>query len=176
MMTNNILSYFIKDIKSAKERAFYTQISDNGMIQIFYKDELIYTMKKNDYSCNYINNKMKYWRYKYIATYKIFSNYHANYKYLYYKKDNQINIYNLNYITFYYLYIYNKYLNKRYFNYVNNNKDLLNISIVYFKKYKYIKHNNGMKQRKRSIKFTSPQILIPNKYELDYYCKFFNQY
>ena len=34
---NNILSYFIKDVRDDKELAFYTQIDDINLIQIFYK-------------------------------------------------------------------------------------------------------------------------------------------
>ena len=51
---NNILSYFIKDIKDPKDPEFLKGIKTYANIQIFYKDELIYRL--NDYSCNYINN------------------------------------------------------------------------------------------------------------------------
>ena len=167
---NNILSYFIKDIKDATELAFYKQVIDNGMIQIFYKDKLIYGM--NEYSCNYINNIIKNSCLKYIDTYKNGSYSTHKTKFLYYKKDNTIKLPSLNYIRV--NFIYNKYFNKRRFYYCINNKYLLFVSILYSKKYKYIMNCNMYIEI--SIKFTSPRILIPNKYELDYYCKFLNLY
>jgi hypothetical protein len=167
---NNILSYFIKDIKDATELAFYKQVIDNGMIRIFYKDKLIYSM--NEYSCNYINNIKKNSFLTYIDTYKNGSYSIYKTKFLYYKKDNTIKLPSLNYIRI--NFIYNKYFNKRRVYYCMNNKYLLFVSILYFKKYKYIMNYNMYIER--SIKFTSSRILIPNKYELDYYCKLFNLY
>jgi len=110
---NNILSYFIKDIKEAKERAFYRQENhNNGIIKIFYKDEILYEMINNCY--NYINNIAKVPSLKCILNYKIYFNYILKYKCLYYKKDSQIRLNNPNYIRF--NFIYNKYLNKKNFN------------------------------------------------------------
>jgi len=40
---NNILSYFIKDIKDDK-RPFYRQVNNKGNISIFYKNDLLYTI------------------------------------------------------------------------------------------------------------------------------------
>jgi hypothetical protein len=162
---NNVLTYFIKDIKDAKERAFYKQINNNKIIQILYKDELIYV--NNDFCYNYIHNIVKRNSSKYIATYKSCSMY--NLKFLYYKKDNTTRSNTPNYIKFHFT--YKKYLNKNRFCYVINNNQILCLVIIYFKKYKYI-----MNYIYNIAKFTSPQILIPNKYELDYYCKFVNIY
>jgi len=44
---NNILSYFIKDIKDSKECALYTQINNTYNIEIFYKDKKIYKITYN---------------------------------------------------------------------------------------------------------------------------------
>ena len=117
-------SYFIKDIKDATELAFYKQVNNND-IQIFYKDELIYSL--NDYSCNYINNISKQYYYKYIESYKICSNYMHTVKYLFYKKDNTIDFPSSSYIKV--NFIYNKYFNKI---------RLFYVSIIYSNCYKYI--------------------------------------
>jgi hypothetical protein len=168
---NNILSYFIKDIKDAKELAFYRQINhNNGNIQILYKDEILYEIQGN-YFYNRINNVVKWSALKYIWHYKIYYNVPYNCKLLYYKKDRQIKVVNLNYIRYHFT--YNKYLKKLNFKYVINNIPLLYISIIYSKKYKYIRNRNGTRFR---CEFTSAMILIPNKYELQYYCNFFNLY
>jgi hypothetical protein len=174
MMTNNILSYFIKDIKSAKERAFYKQINEPCFIhwiKIVYKDEILYEIK-GKYCYNHINNIVKCLDLKYILNYNIWSNY-TTCKNLYYKKDAKIKFTNSNYIRL--DFTYNKYLQKFNFGYHIDNKSLLYISIIYFKKYKYIKNRNSNGNKFRH-KFTSAMILIPNKYELQYYCKFFNLY
>jgi hypothetical protein len=168
---NNILSYFIKNIKDAKERAFYRQINEPGFIQIVYKDEILYEIIC-DCFYNYINNIIKVKSFKFIVNYNIWSNYNNFYKYLYYKQDRKIGITNRNYINYHFT--YNKYLKKIKFQYIIDNKYILNISIIYFKKYKYIiKNSNG---NRFSHKLTSAMILIPNKYELQYYCNFFNIY
>ena len=72
---NNILSYFIKNIKDAKERAFYTQVNYINCIQIFYKDKILY--KIEIFITNYINNirKARYFYHK--ENYKIC---HSSYK------------------------------------------------------------------------------------------------
>ena len=175
---NNILSYFIKDIKDATELAFYKQINHNTIIKIFYKDTLIYMF--NEYCYNYIINIIKSRDYKFISKSNISYDY-INYpfKYLYYKNDAKIKD-NTSPNSILFNFKYNKYLNKTYFYYTRNNKTLLILLIIYYKKYKYIINYNRCKyiiniDMYISInKFTSPQILIPNKYELDYYCKFFN--
>jgi hypothetical protein len=43
-MKNNILSYFIKDIKDPIELAFYKQKNIDNTIEIFYKNELLYIL------------------------------------------------------------------------------------------------------------------------------------
>ena len=161
--SNNILSYFIKDIKDDK-RPFYKQVNNNGKISIFYKNELLYSF--GFYICNYINNIIKVKSFKFISTHKICSNYANNFKFLYYKNDRKINFSNKNYIEVYFT--YNKYLNKQIFNYLVNNKYLLFISIIHYTRYKFIRINKGFLN-----KFTSTHILIPNKYELHYYCKLY---
>jgi len=133
MITNNILSYFIKDIKTAKERAFYKQINySSNNIRIFYNDEVIYSM--NYYCYNYITNITKHVSIKCIYSYKIGYNHVYNTKYLYYKKDNTIHFSSPNFIKFYFN--CNKYLKKTKFYYSMNDKYLLFVSILYSKKYK----------------------------------------
>jgi hypothetical protein len=66
-------------------------------------------------------------------------------------------------------------LKKINFKYISDSKYLLHIYIIYFNGYKYIINYNGNLMY-RIHKFTSQYILIPNKYELQYYCKFFNIY
>ena len=168
---NNILSYFIKDIKDAKEREFYTQVNYINCIQIFYKDKILYRIEI--FITNYINNirKARYFNRK--ENYKICHSFCSNYKNLYYKNDNRILFDNLNSITF--NFIYNKYLKKINFKYISDSKYLLHIYIIYFNGYKYI-INYNINLMYRIHKFNSQYILIPNKYELQYYCKFFNIY
>jgi hypothetical protein len=164
---NNILSYFIKDIKDATEVAFYKQINlnnDNNDIKIFYKDKIIYHIKDN-YIHNYIHNIIKYGYYKYIKKTNIDSNYISNFKRLYYKNNNP------NCITF--DFTYKQYLIKTKLRYFINTKYLLYVYIIYSNCYKYIKKINDNTPMN---KFFLSHILIPNKYELQYYCKFFNLY
>ncbi len=40
-MGNNILSYFIRNIKDKKERSYYKQKRNRGLYIILYKDEII---------------------------------------------------------------------------------------------------------------------------------------
>jgi len=40
-MGNNIVSYFIKNIKDKKERSYYKQKINRGLYIILYKDEII---------------------------------------------------------------------------------------------------------------------------------------
>jgi hypothetical protein len=160
--SNNILSYFIKDIKDDK-RPFYIQVNNKDNISIFYKNDLLYYIGLS--IRNYINNIIKSKSFKFISTHKICSNSNNNFKFLYYKNDKKINFGNKNYIEIYFT--YNKYLNKQIFNYFVNNNYLLLISIIYYTRYKFIKINKGYS------KFASTHILIPNKYELHYYCKLY---
>jgi hypothetical protein len=172
--SNNILSYFIKDIKDATELAFYKQKNHNTIIYILYKDRLIY--KIDNYCYNYIHNIVKSLSIKFIRKFNICHDYRNNYKYLYYKNDNTIKDYNSNFIR--YFFTCKKYLNKKNLLYSSKTKSILFVSIIYYKKYKYIRNHN----RVYNIQiinipiYTSSHILIPNKYELDYYCKFFNIY
>ena len=43
--SNNILSYFIKDIKDYSELLLYKQININNNIYILYKGEILYKME-----------------------------------------------------------------------------------------------------------------------------------
>jgi hypothetical protein len=160
---NNILSYFIKDIKDATELAFYKQINHNNSIHIIYKDKKLYKISINNYSWNYIHDIIKHSALKYIHKSNMSYNYKNNIKTLYYESNN-------NSITFRFN-IYNKYLKKKEFNYQIKRKSLLYVYISHYKEYKYIRM-----YAISANKFTSLHILIPNKYELQYYCKFFNLY
>jgi hypothetical protein len=165
--TNTILSYFIKDIKDPKELAFYNSIETNINLTIFYKDEPLYEISSNNYIFNYTTNISKY--FNSYCNYKLYSYKNRECKYLYYKNDKKLLIYNYNYI--WYSYNQNKYFKKISISYISNNKYLLNIKLLYHKGSKYIF---------RSIvnihKFSQSLILIMNKYEFHYYNRFFNLY
>ena len=111
--TNNILSYFIKDIKDPKEQALYKGIKTKQKIQIFHKDELIYEIEISLFKYNRYNNYKK----NISMSYSIFYNYKLcldkinKVKYLYYKNDKKLLISNYNYIC--YIYEQNKYLTKK---------------------------------------------------------------
>ena len=167
---NNILSYFIKDIKDSKECALYTQTNNTNNIEIFYKDKKLYRImftKLCPKICwNYKNNVIIEYFSGNIINYKIDSNKRLKYKALFYKKDKILLKINDNYIL--YEFIYNKYLIKNFFDYVIDDKDLLCINIKYYNGYKYLyKHKN-------IYKYKYVQILIMNKYELHYINRFFN--
>jgi hypothetical protein len=164
--TNNILSYFIKDIKDAKERAFYIQINNIDWIRILYKDKIIYEYGRH-YISNYLYNISKSVKLKFIYNNKIRSNYTAGYKILFYKKDAVIELQNPNCITF--QFYTDKYLQKYCLDYINNAKYLLVTNIKYYKQYKYIYKPYIYTDKIRLINM----ILIPNKYELQYYFKLF---
>jgi hypothetical protein len=167
---NNILSYFIKDIKDSKESALYTQTNNNNYSVIYYKDKKLYkTMftKLCPKICwNYKNNVIIEYFSGNIINYKIDSNKRLKYKALFYKKDKIISKINDNYIL--YEFIYNKYLIKNFFDYVIDDKDLLCINIQYYNGYKYLYKD------KNNYKYKYVQILIMNKYELHYINRFFN--
>jgi len=75
-----------------------------------------------------------------IKNYKIDSLKQSKQKILYYKKDKNLQRSNYNYI--FYEYIYTKYLQKTYYDYVFNNDCLLSIEIKYYNGYKYIYNYN----------------------------------
>jgi hypothetical protein len=175
---NNILSYFIKDIKDPKECAYYKQMNiTTNNIEIFYKDKIIYYLLqtklksctiwnlKNNVNIDYLDS---------IINYKIDSNKRLKYKQLFYKNDNKIFKENSNYI--YYEFIYNKYLNKylikKFFDYVIEDTILLCIKNKYYNRYiyKYISRSSY------NHKYKHVQILIMNKYELHYINRFFSIY
>ena len=162
--TNNILSYFIKDIKDAKERAFYKQINNTERIRILYKNKIIYEINSL-YSINYLYNIIKSIKSDYIFSKKNRSNYTTGYTNLFYKKDGDIRLNNPNYIEIHFY--KDKYLQKYNLEYINNAKYLLTINIKYYNQYKYIYKPNIYYDKIRLINM----ILIPNKYELQYYSK-----
>jgi hypothetical protein len=167
--TNNILAYFIKDIKDAKEQAFYKQINNTNNFIILYKDKKIYEYGPLFIS-NYLYNILKSVKVNYMFNNKIRYNYRARYKNLFYKKDGHIHIYNPNYITI--QFYQDKYLQKYNLNYVNEAQHLLTINIKYYNLYKYIYKIWYIKLYNTANNYiTSPMILIPNKYELQYYSK-----
>jgi hypothetical protein len=167
--SNNILSYFIKDIKDAKERAFYKQVNYNTHIKVFYKDLLLYERTRY-WCCNFLHNYEKNYPLNLLFNLKIKYNLKNNEKNLFYKEDVKIGYYNPNFITIYFY--FDKYLKKEHFDFFNNNEHLLTTKIKYYTQYKYI----YIYSKFLLSKFTSPIVLIPNKYELNYYCKFFNLY
>jgi hypothetical protein len=170
---NNILSYFIKDIKDPKECALYKQMNTtSNNIDIFYKDELIHRIQlyklKPAICWNYTNNISKEYLSGRIINYKIDSNKSSKYNTLFYKKDKRISENNGNHIL--YGFNYNKYLNKylikKYLDYLAEFKSLLCIKIKYY---------NGCIY-KGNHKYKHVRILIMNKYELHYINRFFNIY
>ena len=163
---NNILSYFIKDIKDPIERAFYRQQNYNDYIIILYKNEYLFEI--NSLSIfNYILNI-----YKSRITNNIKRNYKINSycyeKYLYYKHDKKLKTINYNFISFHY--ICKKYLVKTYFRY------FIDSIIEFIMKVKYSNGYKYMYNKYINNKYTKNIILIMNKYELNYYNKFFNIY
>jgi hypothetical protein len=167
----NILSYFIKDIKDSNECALYTQIINTNTIEIFYKDKTIYKITYNKklnpiHSYGYKKNVIIDYFSRRLINYKIDSNERLNYKTLFYKKDNKI--LKDNYNCIYYEFIYNKYLIKKYFNYMMESKSLLCIKIKYYNGYKYLYKSYINSKYKRD------QILIMNKYEANYINRFFS--
>ena len=168
---NNILSYFIRYIKAnPKECALYKQINTTTTIEIFYNDKMIYHIRhyklKKEISWNYKNNIIKDYNSGRIINYKIDYNKRLKYKAIYYKKDKKILRKNYNYIL--YEFIYNKYLIKRYFNYIIEDKDVLTINIIYYNGYKYF-FKSGF-----DLKYNYINVCIMNKYELHYNTRFFN--
>jgi hypothetical protein len=166
LKTNNILSYFIKDIKDPKEFALYKQMNTTNNIEILYKGKLLYKLQPEicwNYKTNIIKKYFTRSIINYIINYKINSNKKLKNKALFYKKDNKIALTNGNYIS--YSCIYNKYLIKNFFKYVMESKSVLFITIKYYNGYKYLyKSYNGYK----GSKYTRVRILIMNKYEAHY--------
>ena len=164
--TNNIISYFIKDITDPIEMAYYKGFRTKKTIKIFYKDKLIYDIDFK-YIRNYKKNIIKS-VYSY-GNYKLYLYKNEKCKYLYYKNDKKVLIYNYNYIK--YTYKQNKYLKKKGIDYSIDNTFIIYIRLFYYKGYKY-----HFKYKQLVHKFTHSQILIVNKYELHYYNRFFNLY
>jgi hypothetical protein len=164
---NNILSYFIKDIKDPIEIALYEQRNRNDSITIVYKNYPIFMLIGN-YILKHIRNIHKTRDNNIKCNYKIHS--YMSEKYLYYKHDKKISTSNSNYIIF--SYIRKKYQVKTYFEYFINNIRLFITLIKYFNGYKY----KYIIKKYMTIKYTNNIIIIMNKYELHYYNKFFDLY
>jgi len=177
MQPNNILSYFIKDIKDPLELNKYRYYNiSRYFIEILYNEKLIYYHNINcNYIYNYITNICKAPYLKDIYTAKIRFSKNFKHKSLFYKEDNTINNISSNLIN--YEYIYNKYGNmcKQNFAYRINNKCILIIKIKYYNGSKYMYYNYKYKS-KSGISAYKSQILIMNKYELQYIKRFFNLY
>jgi hypothetical protein len=169
--TNNILSYFIKDIKDPKEQALYKGIKTKQKIQIFHKDELIYEIEISLFKyIRYNNYKKNISMSSYIFyNYKLYLDKINKVNYLYYKNDNKLLTYNYNYIC--YNYEQNKYLTKKNFIYKYNNTIRIATKFYYYKGYTYI-----FKFIESVCKISHSLILINNKYEFHYYNRFFNLY
>jgi hypothetical protein len=171
---NNILSYFIKDIKEPINRAFYKQTNyDNGLIVIYYKNESIFKLYRK-YVYKYIINITYSIAGNIRCNYKIAS--YSGYKYLYYKHDNNIKFNNYNKIAFHF--IHKKYMLKGYFEYIIDKLLFLSTIIKYYNGYKYLSKQYKSKQRYTINQYNIciNTILIMNKYELYYYNMFFNLY
>jgi len=176
IITTNILSYFIKDIKDPSELAFYKQMQTGYNIEITYKDKLLYKITgfkgklytilniKKNISLDYFSDV--------IINNKICSNKIMKQKTLYYKKDNKLLDINYNYIS--YIFIYNKYLYKTYFHYAKDGQYLLMNKIKYYNGYKYIYSSIHFNKNTITHKYNYVQIFILNKYELHYFNGFFN--
>ena len=171
MNDNNILSYFIKDIKDPIECSFYKQIKsiDNYSPVILYKNNPIFEIGIY-FVYNYKFNicKTRFTNAKYTYKISVFD----YYKLLYYKHDKKAKRNNINYISF--DYICKKYLIKTDFEYINNSILLNIIKFKYYNGYKYIFKQYNYQYA--YTKYTTNIILIMNKYELYYYNKFFNLY
>jgi hypothetical protein len=176
LKSNNILSYFIKDIKDPSECAFYKQQNKTNVIKIFYKDKILYELIHNklkpESSWNYKTNIIIEYVLGRIINYKIDSIKTRNFKALFYKKNWIILKSSGDYIM--YGFIYNKYLIKNYFDYVAELKSLLYTRIEYYNGhiYKYI--SISIYKNNCNHKYKHVQILIMNKYELHYINRFFN--
>jgi len=172
MRENNILSYFIKDIKDPIELAKYRQYNTSNFIQIYYNDNIIYIHNRLYFFIyNLINNITKSNNLACICNNIIYFEKNSHFKKLFYNKDNKIFNHYANFIS----YIYNKdsYLYKPYLFYRINNITILSTTIKYYNGSKYIYFNVIHKAYK--IKYKS-LILILNKYELHYISRFFNIY
>ena len=177
MKKTNILSYFIKDIKDPIEMAKYSQSNSEYDIKILYDPlVLIYHHSKYyNYIYNYNNNITKSSCLRYIYTNSKFSsNSIRPHKYLYYNKDNKIkhhSSYSYNYIEYHF--ICYKYMCKIYYRYRIDYYSVLSIKIKYYNRSKYIYYENTYNIQPNKYK---SQILIMNKYELQFRKRFLYLY
>jgi len=173
----NILSYFTYKIAQS-DRIFYSysKKNDNKDIYIYYKNEIILEICKNTNFCfilNCLSNIYKNMENNILIqlmTNKFDRNVLLNHKYIYYKQDKIVSFLkaNLNFISYYLKFIgsirykYNVYISNSIANF-KHIKYFYNKSIYIYGGYNY-------------YKYTTYAILIPNKYELYYYSKYFHIY
>jgi len=166
---NNILSYFIKD-KLKSEVKYYKQINvDYQIIRINNGDLILYSYNKcHKWGQNYITN-VSMMRGRLFSNSRIEKQYNSYY--LFYKENNVLlSIKERNefiYIGYKNLKPYKKkIIYKLYF----NNGRYYIYKIKYYNKYLYkiIKKNI-----EHSIPYRCNIILIPNKYEMQYFSKLF---
>ena len=162
-MTNNILTYFVRNITDVNELKFYEYKKIGNHIFIKYKNILIYH-KFLTWSKNYISNIFKYINTTTIINCKIAK--YSWYKILFnfYTKIDKFcsdkNIYEY-YIKKYFIKLTNEY-------WVQNN--LLLKTKYYFHKQKIYVYKIHYYHLKRTYKY---RILVHNKYELHYKSKLF---
>ena len=171
MHTNNILSYFVKDITDLNEKKLYRVYIDYyGFFNIYYKNSIIYWCKQNiiyDYTKN-INKETD----RYIRTNKMFKNFNLKKKQLYYKLVNKSKFNYDNQRSIAYYYHLKKYLLKYNICYNLKINNRIKIRIIYYNMYKY---KYKIYELKKKYKFKS-NILFMNKYELNYINTFFSLY
>jgi len=168
----NILSYFIKDIKDPSERSNYKQKNGSIIIEILYKDKILYKLNYGGFIpntiYNYKNNNMKCYYFNKIANYKIETSKSRKYKKLFFNKNNNIYYDLIGYNYIYYTFEFAKYLSKTKIYYKFDDKITFSIEIKYYNGYKYLLKFNI------NFKYDHIHVYILNKYELHYYNKYFN--
>ncbi len=174
----NIVSYFTKDKRTGNKLFdFFKNINrnyswnidrKNKIYYIYYKNKLIYYFYKG-VILKFTNNIKIDTRSNSFSNYK-FTKTH-NSKFLYYYMNNEINDntldpFTINLAAIRYIFICKKYLQKYYF-------FLLDLFIrykIYYTNYlRYIQIDKNEIQNK----YTNTIILVPNKYERQYYSKLF---
>jgi hypothetical protein len=173
---NNVLSYFILNIDKSKH-SNYCQINSNNLLEIISTIE-----QKKLYICEIYTNRIIIWNmntniYKLIQFNKILGvakNNFFNYKYdnagvIYYNKDLKMLIHNNHYIR--YKYYLNKYKIKYNFSVYYNSIALFRNNIYYYNMYKIVN-----KIINTYINGFHSKILINNKYEMQYYSRYWYIY
>jgi hypothetical protein len=177
-MGNNILSYFIRNIKDKKERSYYKQKKDKCLnyVKILYKDEIILCIKggKTKIIWNYRNNIHRLYQDTYyrFSNNKLFKD--GRTKILFCNNELDIS----NYEIIFQINTTNKFKYSCICRYKYNNTFIFSISYKYSKrkKYKSIYLDDPMFYFKFFYKFHKSIVLIKNKYELHYYSNLFYLY